>query len=277
MNFQPWALLMAIPPVIVFSYLLWSLHRENRCKKDPLTDRGLRPPGEWLRVRLEELNEQMMMRLLYLLAPLFLAIISATTSHISMPAGIVLLFISAIFSVVAGWKLGSTLHEYRRCHLGFSGERAVGHHLNRLAADGYRVYHDLQFDGFNIDHVLVGPSGVYAVETKTFKKGRGKSSHIVDYDGQKLICPEWQTTKPVEQALRNAKYLSTWLGQSVGEPVWVVPILTLPGWWVNQVSQGDVIVLNSKQIGGFVSGRPSILSTASIGRISHQVEQKCLL
>jgi hypothetical protein len=168
MNFQPWALLMAIPPGIVLGYLLWALQRENRRKKDPLTDCGLRPPGEWLRVRIEELNELMMMRLLYLLAPMFLAIISGTNSHSSMPAGIVLLLISAIFSVVAGWKLRSTLNEYRRCRLGFSGERAVGHHLNQLAAEGYRIYHDLQFEGFNIDHVLVGPSGVYSVETKTF-------------------------------------------------------------------------------------------------------------
>jgi hypothetical protein len=44
MNFQPWALLMAIPPGIVLAYLLWALQRENRRKKDPLTDRGLRPP-----------------------------------------------------------------------------------------------------------------------------------------------------------------------------------------------------------------------------------------
>jgi membrane protein implicated in regulation of membrane protease activity len=277
MNFQPWALLMAIPPGIVLAYLLWALQRENRRKKDPLTDRGLRPPGEWLRVRIEELNEQMMMRLLYLLAPMFLAIISVTTSHISMPAGIVLLLISAIFSIVAGWKLRTTLNEYRRCRLGFSGERAVGHHLNQLATNGYRVYHDLQFEGFNIDHVLVGPGGVYAVETKTFKKGKGKTSHIVEYDGQKLVCPEWRDARPVEQALRNAKHLSMWLGQSVGQPVRVVPVLTLPGWWVNQTGEGGVTVLNSKQIGGFVSGRPSILSATSIVRISHQVEQKCLL
>ena len=183
----------------------------------------------------------------------------------------------SIFSVVAGWKLRSTLNEYRRCRLGFSGERAVGHHLNQLAADGYRVYHDLQFGGFNIDHVLIGPSGVYAIETKTFKKGKGKTSHIVDYDGKKIICREWQDARPVEQALRNAKHLSMWLGQSVGQPVWVVPVLTLPGWWVNQTGEGGVTVLNSKQVGGFVSGRPSILSAASIARISHQVEQKCLL
>ena len=64
MNFQPWALLMAIPPGIVLGYLLWSFQSENKRKKDPLTDRGLRPPGEWLRVRIEELNELMMMRLL---------------------------------------------------------------------------------------------------------------------------------------------------------------------------------------------------------------------
>jgi hypothetical protein len=46
--------------------------------------------------------------------------------------------ISAIFSVVAGLKLRSTLNEYRRCRLGFSGERAVGHHLNQLVGEPSR-------------------------------------------------------------------------------------------------------------------------------------------
>ena len=208
MNFQPWALLMAVPPGIVLAYLLWAFQRENRRKKDPLKDRGLRPPGEWLRVRIEELDELMMMRLFYLATPMFVAVVVATYSHTPMLVGIVLFLISTVFSIVTGLMLRSTLNEYRRCRLGFSGERAVGHHLNQLAANGYRIYHDLQFGDFNIDHVLIGPSGVYSVETKTFKKGKGIITLI---DGRAAIVVD-VTDAP--QPVRN--YVAHWFREILG-------------------------------------------------------------
>ena len=37
--------------------------------------------------------------------------------------------------------------------------------------DGFAVFHDVPGDkAFNVDHVVIGPQGVFAVETK----GRGK-------------------------------------------------------------------------------------------------------
>ncbi len=53
----------------------------------------------------------------------------------------------------------------RDCNLGFLGEQAVGEELNFLIADGWRVFHDVEFDKhpgqetFNVDHVVVGPEG----------------------------------------------------------------------------------------------------------------------
>jgi len=32
--------------------------------------------------------------------------------------------------------------------------------------DGYHVYHDFPAERFNIDHVVVGPAGAFAIETK---------------------------------------------------------------------------------------------------------------
>lgn len=32
--------------------------------------------------------------------------------------------------------------------------------------DDYYVFHDLEFPGFNIDHVVLGPNGIFLVETK---------------------------------------------------------------------------------------------------------------
>jgi hypothetical protein len=41
------------------------------------------------------------------------------------------------------------------------GEKAVGEFLERFREKGYRIFHDIVGGDFNIDHVLIGPSGIY--------------------------------------------------------------------------------------------------------------------
>jgi hypothetical protein len=127
--------------------------------------------------------------------------------------------------------------ERENYRLGFDGERFVGEELSRLIAHGYEVYHDVPFDGFNIDHVLVGPGGVFSVETKTRRKpvseSQGKEYHV-QFDGSCLRWPWGTDTHGLDQAVNNARTLSQWLGSAVGDPVYVAPILTLPGWMVDR-------------------------------------------
>lgn len=63
-------------------------------------------------------------------------------------------------------RLSLLLTLIRRKRLGWEGELATGEQLNRLYAQGYDVFHDIDGGGFNIDHVAVGPAGVFAIETK---------------------------------------------------------------------------------------------------------------
>ena len=51
---------------------------------------------------------------------------------------------------------------------GATGEALVGYILERFP-DDYRVIHDLTTPFGNIDHVVVGPSGVYIIDTKNWK------------------------------------------------------------------------------------------------------------
>ena len=60
---------------------------------------------------------------------------------------------------------------------GAAGEELVGKVLDRLRERGWFALHDVQLGRGNIDHVLVGPAGVFTIETKSHC-GRLRASAI---------------------------------------------------------------------------------------------------
>jgi hypothetical protein len=62
---------------------------------------------------------------------------------------------------------GSFKRDHGTWSQGAEGEEAVGRILDELAADDWFVIHDVSFGGANIDHIVIGPGGVFTVETKS--------------------------------------------------------------------------------------------------------------
>jgi hypothetical protein len=165
----------------------------------------------------------------------------------------------------------------RRERIGFAGERAVGEEINQLMADGYRVFHDVPMTGYSVDHVIVGPAGVFAVETKVRRKPRTSTrsaEYRVKYDGRQLVFPRWTEKRCLEQACLQAGGLGKFLSQSTGDSVFVSPILALPGWFVEASAQGGPFVLNPKAIRGVITACKPNLDRATIQRIAHQLDQR---
>jgi hypothetical protein len=54
-----------------------------------------------------------------------------------------------------------------RRDIGAAGEEQVGELLEQLAHEGWRVIHDASLGRGNVDHILIGPAGVFTVETKS--------------------------------------------------------------------------------------------------------------
>ncbi len=53
-----------------------------------------------------------------------------------------------------------------RWRQGADGERATARALRTLTKCGWRLVHDIQTERGNLDHVLVGPAGVFLLEMK---------------------------------------------------------------------------------------------------------------
>lgn len=188
------------------------------------------------------------------------------------------------FILSAGWFAGKTKESHDR-YLGYFGERMVGEHLDALKGQGWRIFHDVPGNAnghkFNLDHVAVGPTGVYVVETKTRRKGRarpGFESHKVYFDGHSLVWPWGEDNHGLDQAEHNAHWLATLLQAELREPVPVTPFLTLPGWFVEMKPAQNprpCRVTNPKGLDKFLPNGPEVLNPTQVAAIAAKLEELC--
>ncbi len=245
----------------------------------------LRIPGGSLLMSLDNLNEQINLYLVYVvILPLIIysALISYSYFQAEQPS-LAVIWISSIISIALiaymAYNLANLLSRRKRIRLAYEGELAVGQELNQLMLQGYRVYHDFPADTFNIDHIIVGPKGVFAVETSTRLKGaiaNGSQEATVTYDGRMLTFADTTDFETIEQAEQQADWLSKWLGAATGEPIAVRAVITLPGWVVKRTSADGIPVVNPGQFASlFEHIKPRPLSETMLDRIKDQLEQKC--
>jgi hypothetical protein len=115
-----------------------------------------------------------------------------------------------------------------RLNRGERGELRVAEALDDLRRFGYRAFHDLVRDGFNIDHVVVGPAGVFAVETK-FRSGGGE---ITFRNGEGLFVGGFPEEKDsLKQARGNAREVNQIIKENCGFNEWVWPLVVFVGDW----------------------------------------------
>jgi hypothetical protein len=274
--------LVTVYAVLGFLYL-YKFSRKSR--RSPLTQHLLRSPGTSLRNDIEDISVAIDSYLIVLFS-LPVMLYASYLSQMYLGAGkrnigsiLVYVLFTAALTILLLAKVWRSLKKRSSLYLALDCELAVGQEFNNLMVDGYRVYHDFPAEKFNIDHVVVGPKGVFAVETKgrakKNKKG-GTAEATVVYDGNGLQFPGRFEKEPIDQAKRQAKWLSTWLSSAVGDAVSVKPVLVLPGWFIELRKPADVFIFNGKTPQSLVKGqRENILSETMIKRIAHQLEQRC--
>lgn len=268
---------------------LWTRKRRKTRAPFPENAKLLRGPGETLRRKLGELDERMTVEImLALVIPLGVGCgFSWIATHVTGTAQILWLAIAALgllaSLVLVIRRLIQGIERWRNTWLGYFGERVVAESLDELRAHGFRVFHDVPAGDakhpFNIDHVAIGPSGVFAIETKTRRKGRaraGFAEHQIIYDGQVLAYPWGEDRHGLDQAQRQAVWLQSWLEQLLGRPTPVSPILTFPGWMILRRGKGAVNVLNPREIPAATALRGTpVLDERQIDLIARQLDARC--
>ncbi|GAT34058.1 nuclease-related domain-containing protein [Terrimicrobium sacchariphilum] len=248
----------------------------------------LRAPGETLRRKIFQMDENVPQNaFLFVFVPWVIAWLILwglpKLGKVFVWPSLILAALVLIVGLVVScrWVYGSFIKR-RDYLLGYMGERAVGEWLATLPRE-YRVFHDVPVDegkgAFNLDHVVVGPTGLFAIETKTRRKGRareGFADHKVFYDGRQLIWPWAEDTYGLQQATNEAEWLTKWIRQMTGLDIAARPVLALPGWWVETRTPGPVAVQNPKNLPTHILGKGlCILDPQQVDLIARQLDSRC--
>jgi hypothetical protein len=276
--------------VALFVSVQWlKSKRRPKLPFKPDRDKLLRGPGESLQQRIQLMDENQIYLLVGLMAlpilggaGLLLAMQSAQVASPGVRMGLALLF---SLGLVVGGSFYLAKEAIRRGnhHLGWFGERMTAEELESLRQFGWRIFHDVPGENgrieFNIDHVVVGPGGIFAIETKMRRKGNarpGRKDHEVFYDGSELSWPWAEDTYGLKQAADNAQWLRDWLSLMTGERLEVQPILVFPCWYVVPPNaRHPVSVVHTSYLPGFVSAPGEVLTPKQIDLFARQLESRC--
>ncbi|NVK40718.1 MAG: NERD domain-containing protein [Oceanospirillaceae bacterium] len=281
-------LLLCLGPLMLLVGIAVYLKKlQARSRTTPLRADLLRPAGFTLQKQIDELQSDLMLCFITIpvmttLTPLLLLMQEHFFDKKSNLTTWVML--SCIAGIAVGyyiWKALKIVKQLGHLRLGYACEMAVGQELEQIVRPDerpYRVFHDIPFESFNVDHLIVTPSGVFVIETKGRSKpiNSGNKQFKVRLEGDALHFPNHVERAPLEQTRRNVQSVRKWLCDATGFDVPVSGILVLPGWYIERKQRSvDPFVMNAteltKQLPKLHAGA---LEAGQVKAVAHQVTQR---
>ena len=190
-------------------------------------------PGEWARVKGTVVG----------LWPLFLGVFVAGASAalvFFLPlAGGTLLVCSFLWII---WSLMVGLRRVESFYKGARGEEKVSGILESLP-ESYHVFNDFAVGRNHVDHVVAGPGGVFAIETK-FWNGK-----VTVEDGHVLLDGQLPDRSPLSQAVREAALVRNAL-VSAGWSGMVTPVVAFASdsFVAHRANVKGTVIINASEL-----------------------------
>jgi hypothetical protein len=252
-----------------------SRNKSDGATRSPLKTAPLAQAGDSLQ---KELSDLVMTRGLfpYLVASmmvLFAALEWAQWYWEFPPKPILTTILALIASLVAFLSWRQLDSKAKRLRLGIDGEIAVAQKLEQLRSDKVKVFHDIPGDGFNIDHMLIGPPGVFVIETKTISKGN-RNNETVSFDGSRVLVGGRALDRdPITQVVAAKQWVGETLERATGRRPAIRPVVLFPGWFVEKMPPGaHTWVLNPKNLEGFLKHEPACLIPEEVSLFASAME-----
>jgi len=166
------------------------------------------------------------------------------------------------------------LLQYRNYRAGIIGERKVTRMLLAALSDEYSMFNDVKLKSMasgNIDHIVVGPTGIFVIETKNYK---GKISYYGD---------NWEGVgrrSPSRQARINAMRIKKVLTSSTSlesKSFWIQGIVVLAerrAKITERKRPKDVKVTTLDGLAEYIESAPQRIETLEIELIEAEITNK---
>ncbi len=248
---------------------------KKRKSRSPIKEPALRAPGQSLQTELIDvlLGRGFVWVVVAAMVCIMAAMEWARWYWSLLPAPITYTVIAVITVVIAFFRCRRVFRTADQLKLGRDGEISVGQLLDTLRADGHRIFHDIPEDGYNIDHVIIGPPGAFVIETKTRNMANDKDNRI-RYDGS-TIWVNGQTPErdPIRQVRACANRVQEHFKIGTGRDAPIRPVVLYPGWFVERQPKGvEVWVLNEKAFIKFLKHEKRRLTNEDVALFSSALE-----
>ncbi len=176
------------------------------------------------------------------------------------------LFAASAIAVAVWWRRG--LRRVESFFKGARGEEVVAGLLSRMP-DSWHVFHDYEAGSHHVDHVLVGPAGVFAVETKNWRD-------VVTLESGEIIAGgHVPNHPPIAQAVAEAKAVKAELARAGWEgdvsPVVCFASGTFQG---DFAKAGAVTVANANAFLEWLLRQPAALAPNECTRLLQLMETR---
>ena len=213
--------------------------------------------GEWARVKGTVAG----------LWPLFLGVFAAGASLAvfwwSALWGATVLVASLVYIL---WSLVVGLRHVERFFKGARGEEKVSEILVTLP-DAYHVFNDFTVGRNHVDHVVAGPGGVFAIETKFW------SGKITVEEGHILLDGQLPDRSPLAQAVREAALVKSALAKAGWDgPVTPVVAFASNTFTAHRANLKGTIVINANELKSSFETDRVVIPPAELDRLVNLME-----
>ena len=149
------------------------------------------------------------------------------------------------------------------------GEQLVARALEALHGATWRVLHDLVIGsrGANVDHLVIGPSGVFTINTKNV-------SGPVWVAERALLVAGTKHSEFLPKAVNEAANVSTMLSRAVGAHVDVTPAIVFVDCELTvKAMPTDVAVLGIEQLARWLKSRPTVFTSEQVNALGSAAAQ----
>ncbi len=151
----------------------------------------------------------------------------------------------SLAAALAAWRLGRTVLARSQVRFVRDANIAVGHQLQQISTGANRVFHDVDTTAGVVDHVLVGQSGIYAVNVVA--KRAGKNGRVV-MRGNDLHFSNSEGPLPIVNITAGAARLEKEISQLLGHKIRVRSVIAVPGWEIGEQASEHHLLVNERNI-----------------------------